>query len=683
MVASESSKLRIRPGNIYREDQAIIFEVDETLQKAVLPFESQDILELLLEKDQTVSELTAELRKRNNGKMSFKNLFITIRKLMAEGIVFTPDSVEQPYFDSSNIKLVNGLTVDFVVFKKKAIVAAIRPKFFYGLTFSIILSGLCGLYIIGEEGLSANFLLIKHRYDMGFVFGLVFYSTLVSCKTIIKFILSLTGYGRIYDLSIRVSPLSLALKMDDAYLYSTARRPFAVTYGFASVMSYMFMAVFAKLYILSEATAPHVMTMALLMTLFDLNPFGEGEIKKISRAFMSEEDSEHLRPFYETRVFRAALRTFNNTRKDFVCLIYSTFTITWAVGTLATLFYIFVENAPFLSNEIESPDMAQRTSAGIVLTVLLVPFVYVASDLVSTIFKNITGFSYGFSSYFKHKLGTKTIRLLDQNRLKDLIRQTPLFATVDDATLDFVVQNGLVVAYKPGTPIIQQGSKGSEIYLILSGSVHVQRREDSGLVRKLATMQSGSVFGEMSVYGVEERTADVIANERVEAFLIRADALLHLSKSADYTAQMQYVMDRIMITQYFMSQPFFAALPVELIQIFYSYGIVEEFESNKTVLEQGADGEDFYLILRGSAFAEVNGQTVNTLNQGEFFGEIALLQNKKRMATVRTAVDTTLLKVPSHIFWQLAINNLEIAAYFETVAEQRLMDTQAQIPDAA
>lgn len=682
MFTPESAKLKIRPGNIYSEDHALIYEVDATMQRVVLPFESQEVIELLLEKDRSISELVAEIKSRNSGKVSYSNLFFTAEKLLREGIVYAADAEGPPYYDNSRIKLVNGLTMDFVIFAKKSLPHLVRQKFFFALCVTIILGGFYGLSCLLDEGVTTEFLLIKGRYDSGFFFALIFISFLMSAKTLILFALNLTGLGRAYDFSLRVSPLSCALRLDDSYLYAASRGMVAFLYGSASMFSYFFIAGIAKNFFLGELTAPHVFTLAALLTLLDLNPINGGELRKFSRSFVPEEDSEHLRPYYETRMLRSAFKFLSSNKKDKGLFLYSIAVVTFCLSSMATLLYIAEANAPSLIEKLSSDDMAQRTGGGIVVILLLVPFIYFCTDLVNTIFKNITGMNYGMVSHFKHKFGSKVLRLLDRGRLKELIRTTPLFAAVNDSVLDYIMDNGMVISYKEGTPIIQQGQKGTEIYLILTGSVAIQRREESGLTRRLTEMGAGCVFGEMAVYGVEERTADVIAKERVQAFVIRAEALLDLSRSADYQVQMQYVMDRIMITQYFMSQPFFASLPVELIQVFYSYGVVEDFEPNKLVIQQGQHAEDFFLILRGSAFVEVNGQTVNTLNQGEFFGEIALLHDQRRTASIRTAVDTTLLRVPSHIFWKLALSNLEIAAYFESVAERRLEEIKAPLAQA-
>jgi CRP-like cAMP-binding protein len=61
-------------------------------------------------------------------------------------------------------------------------------------------------------------------------------------------------------------------------------------------------------------------------------------------------------------------------------------------------------------------------------------------------------------------------------------------------------------------------------------------------------------------------------------------------------------------------------------------------EPGVELTRQGADGDAFYVILDGTAEVVVDGETVNELGPGDWFGELALLDGEPRTATV-TSVD--------------------------------------------
>ena len=84
--------------------------------------------------------------------------------------------------------------------------------------------------------------------------------------------------------------------------------------------------------------------------------------------------------------------------------------------------------------------------------------------------------------------------------------------------------------------------------------------------------------------------------------------------------------------------PLFAPLPGQTLERLAGDLRRLELAAGETVVREGEPGDDFYVIAEGRVLVSTDGSAVGELGAGEFFGEIALLRDVPRTATV-TAVD--------------------------------------------
>jgi CRP-like cAMP-binding protein len=87
------------------------------------------------------------------------------------------------------------------------------------------------------------------------------------------------------------------------------------------------------------------------------------------------------------------------------------------------------------------------------------------------------------------------------------LRTLPFLGSFDDDELDDVLNSSSYIRCEPGDLIIEEGALDSRIYILLSGSVHVNKGS-----KTLATIaRVGEIFGELAVVNQEKRSASVIA----------------------------------------------------------------------------------------------------------------------------------------------------------------------------
>jgi uncharacterized protein YhbP (UPF0306 family) len=100
-------------------------------------------------------------------------------------------------------------------------------------------------------------------------------------------------------------------------------------------------------------------------------------------------------------------------------------------------------------------------------------------------------------------------------------------------------------------------------------------------------------------------------------------------------------------------------------------------DSGTVVVRQGAPADKFFIIVDGEVdiLREDDGEerTINTLGQGDYFGEVAILRDSPRIASVRANSPTTLLTMDRDTFRTLVAGSLGTTEQFDRVIRERMV----------
>jgi uncharacterized protein YhbP (UPF0306 family) len=106
-----------------------------------------------------------------------------------------------------------------------------------------------------------------------------------------------------------------------------------------------------------------------------------------------------------------------------------------------------------------------------------------------------------------------------------------------------------------------------------------------------------------------------------------------------------------------------------------------EVGAGDVIVRQGAPADKFFIIIDGEVevIREDDGEarTLATLKPGQFFGEIAILRNTPRMATVKALTPTTLFAMERSDFQGLLAQSMGTTQDFDQVIQQRLEEIGA------
>ena len=127
-------------------------------------------------------------------------------------------------------------------------------------------------------------------------------------------------------------------------------------------------------------------------------------------------------------------------------------------------------------------------------------------------------------------------------------------------------------------------------------------------------------------------------------------------------------------------------IPPDFVQLAHEVGrgvAQARFEPGEVVFRQGDRGDRLYMVLSGEAEilheADDGERLLAIVGPGEYFGEIALLSNRSRNATVRCRSPMSVLVLPASDFRALAQTLPGLRQSFEEVMRRRIEDTSATL----
>lgn len=101
------------------------------------------------------------------------------------------------------------------------------------------------------------------------------------------------------------------------------------------------------------------------------------------------------------------------------------------------------------------------------------------------------------------------------------------------------------------------------------------------------------------------------------------------------------------------SVPLFADLDDRSLQAVAMFAHDTSFKAEDVVMLEGEPGDTFYVIVEGTVRIEHGDRTIRSMTAGGFFGEIALIDQRPRTATVECVTDVRALEIRRHEFERL------------------------------
>jgi CRP-like cAMP-binding protein len=124
--------------------------------------------------------------------------------------------------------------------------------------------------------------------------------------------------------------------------------------------------------------------------------------------------------------------------------------------------------------------------------------------------------------------------------------------------------------------------------------------------------------------------------------------------------------------------PFFADLAVDDLEAILKVAERAGFEEGDAIVTEGEIGDAMYVMLEGTAEVDVGGR-FHSLTTGAFFGEMALITSKKRLATVKATGHVEALRIPADAFRSFLMEHPSVSLSMMKAIVERLREVEQRI----
>jgi len=223
----------------------------------------------------------------------------------------------------------------------------------------------------------------------------------------------------------------------------------------------------------------------------------------------------------------------------------------------------------------------------------------------------------------------------DQNtqlHLENALKRNIMFSHLEEDQRRAVFGAMFEVKFNEGDTIIRQGDEGDNFYVVDEGECDVYVSKQGSPPEHVASYTSGGAFGELALISGSPRAATVKARTDVRLWAIGRSTYRNILMETTMRKRKMYetFLENVPILQYMTKYERFTVADA-LEPVFFTDG--------EEIIRQGDPGEKFYIIVEGEVKVlqtqGTEGQVeVSRLHPSHYFGEIALLTNRPRAATV-------------------------------------------------
>ncbi len=278
---------------------------------------------------------------------------------------------------------------------------------------------------------------------------------------------------------------------------------------------------------------------------------------------------------------------------------------------------------------------------------------------------------------------TERIQQQKRSRLREL-QALDCLRNVPSDELEHLVNLCSFRAFVAGDTIINEHRSSEFFYLVFQGSVCLRMHDRENKEVLLGVLSRGDCCGEESLFSDLFRHVGAYADTHCYMLqLPLAELRSLLDKSPHLHEELRRIhMRRLVEGTLAHGTLFNQILPMERLSLAALLEPVH-YPRDTIIMRCGDEGTAFYIIETGQAVVEQGDRPLAILDEGDFFGEIALFCQQQHSATVRTITPADVLMLPANRFHDLILQQPGLELKLQHIVSQRRIADEHHLQSGA
>ena len=310
----------------------------------------------------------------------------------------------------------------------------------------------------------------------------------------------------------------------------------------------------------------------------------------------------------------------------------------------------------------------------------------------------------------RHKDLAEPINSIINSNIETYLAKIPFIKGVKESQLSVLATMCRFEALDKDQIVFEENSPGNKLYILLNGLATVlapqwvgnatalqqslewgsDRGDDKVVV---ADLKSGDYFGETAMFVNINRTSTILTKDKCLFVSVEKKTFENFCAVCPIKDKMTTVMKERMVSKLSSLEiPFLVGIPNEKLKSMTSLVEIHEVNGKEVIFREGEQGDRFYIIVHGQVKVETDSNALNcdegeaeldgeadsmthtkeqepksvlgVLSAGNYFGEMALVSDSPRSATVTATGKTVLLSLGKESFHNIFASNDNSLAEF-------------------